>query len=78
MALVSTILTLARSLQLKTIAEGVEPDTQEKALRLLRCDAMQGYLFSRPVPPLNSQHSSRDIAAVPSSRLVHRVPPSSA
>lgn len=52
MALVSTILTLARSLQLKTVAEGVETGAQEKALRLLRCDAMQGYLLSRPVPAI--------------------------
>ena len=50
MALVSTILTLARSLRLKVVAEGVETEQQEKALRLLRCDQMQGYVFSRPLP----------------------------
>ena len=50
MALVSTILTLARSLRLKVVAEGVETEQQEKALRLLRCDEMQGYFFSRPLP----------------------------
>ena len=50
MALVSTILTLARTLRLKVVAEGVETEPQEKALRLLRCDAMQGYFFSRPLP----------------------------
>jgi diguanylate cyclase (GGDEF)-like protein len=50
MALVSTILTLARSLRLKVVAEGVETEQQEKALRLLRCDEMQGYIFSRPLP----------------------------
>ncbi|HEX8009356.1 MAG TPA: EAL domain-containing protein [Casimicrobiaceae bacterium] len=50
MALVSTILTLARSLRLKVVAEGVETEQQERALRLLRCDQMQGYLFSRPLP----------------------------
>jgi diguanylate cyclase len=32
------------------IAEGVESEEQAKALRLLRCDEMQGYLFCRPVP----------------------------
>ena len=50
MALVSTILTLARTLRLRVVAEGVETEAQEKALRLLRCDEMQGYFFSRPLP----------------------------
>jgi diguanylate cyclase (GGDEF)-like protein/PAS domain S-box-containing protein len=49
MTLVSTILTLARSLGLKVIAEGVETKEQEKILRLLRCDEIQGYFVSRPL-----------------------------
>src|ERR1700674_309498 len=50
MTLVSTIISLALSLRLKVCAEGVETEEQAKALRLLRCDEMQGYLISRPVP----------------------------
>lgn len=50
MALVSTIITLAHSLKLKVIAEGVETEDQKKFLGLLRCDELQGYLFSRPLP----------------------------
>jgi EAL domain-containing protein (putative c-di-GMP-specific phosphodiesterase class I) len=50
MTLVSTILSLARSLRLEAVAEGVDSEEQAKVLRLLRCDAMQGYLFSRPLP----------------------------
>ena len=50
MTLVSTILTLARSLGLKVVAEGVESEDQAKVLRLLRCDQIQGYLVSRPLP----------------------------
>jgi diguanylate cyclase (GGDEF)-like protein/PAS domain S-box-containing protein len=50
MTLVSTMITLAHSLKLKVIAEGVELEEQAKILRLLRCDQMQGYLVSRPVP----------------------------
>ena len=50
MTLVSTIISLAHSLRLKVIAEGVETEEQAKILRLLRCDEMQGYLVSRPVP----------------------------
>ena len=50
MALVSTIIDLAHSLKLKVVAEGVETEEQSRLLRLLRCDEMQGFLFSKPVP----------------------------
>jgi diguanylate cyclase (GGDEF)-like protein/PAS domain S-box-containing protein len=50
LALVSTIINLARSLKLKVVAEGVETEEQSRLLRLLSCDEMQGYLFSKPVP----------------------------
>jgi len=50
MTLVSTIISLAHSLRLTVVAEGVEQEEQAKMLRLLRCDQMQGYLFSKPVP----------------------------
>ncbi len=49
-ALVSTIIKLGHSLKLKLVAEGVETEEQSRLLRLLNCDEMQGYLFSRPVP----------------------------
>lgn len=48
--LVSTIISLAHSLKLKVVAEGVDSEDQAKVLRLLRCDEMQGYLFSKPLP----------------------------
>ena len=48
--LVSTIITLAHSLKLKVVAEGVESEEQAKILRLLRCDQMQGYLIGKPLP----------------------------
>ncbi len=50
LALVSTIISLAHSLKLKVVAEGVETEEQQRLLRLLNCDEMQGYLFSKPVP----------------------------
>jgi diguanylate cyclase (GGDEF)-like protein/PAS domain S-box-containing protein len=50
MSLISTIIQLAHSLRLKVVAEGVETDDQAKFLRLLRCDELQGYLFSKPLP----------------------------
>ena len=51
MNIVSTIVSLAHSMNLKVIAEGVETEEQANLLRLLRCDEAQGYLFGRPVPP---------------------------
>jgi diguanylate cyclase (GGDEF)-like protein/PAS domain S-box-containing protein len=50
LALVSTIIKLAHSLKLKVVAEGVETEEQSRLLRLLACDEMQGFLFSKPVP----------------------------
>jgi diguanylate cyclase (GGDEF)-like protein len=50
LALVSTIINLAHSLKLKVVAEGVETEEQQRLLRLLGCDEMQGYLYSKPVP----------------------------
>lgn len=50
MNIVSTIISLARSLKLKVVAEGVETEAQARLLRLLRCDEIQGYLISKPLP----------------------------
>jgi diguanylate cyclase (GGDEF)-like protein/PAS domain S-box-containing protein len=49
MSLVTAIVSMSHSLNLKTIAEGVETEEQWKILRLLKCDMAQGYYFSRPV-----------------------------
>jgi diguanylate cyclase (GGDEF)-like protein/PAS domain S-box-containing protein len=49
-AIVSAIIAMARSLGMKTIAEGVETNEQLTFLRSRQCDQMQGYYFSRPVP----------------------------
>jgi diguanylate cyclase (GGDEF)-like protein len=45
------IISLGHELNLKVIAEGVETEQQLEFLRAHGCDEMQGYLFSRPVPP---------------------------
>jgi diguanylate cyclase len=49
-ALVMAIITLGHNLRLKVIAEGVETEDQLRFLRLLRCDEIQGFLFSKPLP----------------------------
>jgi EAL domain-containing protein (putative c-di-GMP-specific phosphodiesterase class I) len=56
MSIVSTIITLAHGLDLTVVAEGVETPEQHKLLRLLKCDEMQGYLFSRPVIAEHIEH----------------------
>jgi len=49
-AIVAAIVSLAHSLNLHTIAEGVETSAQLDLLRRLGCDLIQGFLFSRPRP----------------------------
>jgi EAL domain-containing protein (putative c-di-GMP-specific phosphodiesterase class I) len=49
-AIAEAIVALARALRLKVVAEGVETEAQVDFLRDLRCDSMQGYLLSRPLP----------------------------
>ena len=50
-AVVTAIIALARSLGLRVIAEGVENLRQMEVLHRLGCTIMQGFLFSRPLPP---------------------------
>ncbi|MCG9728491.1 EAL domain-containing protein [Shewanella sp. Isolate13] len=49
-SLVSAILAMAKSLQLKVVAEGIETEQQATFLQQRSCEYGQGYLFSRPVP----------------------------
>ncbi len=52
-AIATAAIVMARSLNLMVLAEGVETEAQASFLRGRRCDAMQGYLFSRPLTPVD-------------------------
>jgi EAL domain-containing protein (putative c-di-GMP-specific phosphodiesterase class I) len=49
-AIVSAILALAKALNLKTVAEGVETLQQKHFLENSSCNALQGFYFSKPMP----------------------------
>ena len=49
-AIATAIIAMAHSLNLRVVAEGVETEGQLRYLRRHRCDEMQGYYFSRPLP----------------------------
>jgi diguanylate cyclase (GGDEF)-like protein/PAS domain S-box-containing protein len=49
-SIVTTIITLGHTLARKVIAEGVETEEQARLLRLLRCEQIQGNVFSPAVP----------------------------
>ncbi len=49
-AIVAAVVALARNLNLKVVAEGIETPEQLATLMYLNCDLLQGYLFARPAP----------------------------
>jgi predicted signal transduction protein with EAL and GGDEF domain len=50
-AITAAIVGMARTLGLRTLAEGIETESQLEFLRRLGCEEAQGFLFSRPLPP---------------------------
>jgi hypothetical protein len=49
--IVESIISMARSLNLEVVAEGVETREQVEFLKKIRCQEAQGYYFSKPLPP---------------------------
>ncbi|RTL55845.1 MAG: EAL domain-containing protein [Rhodocyclaceae bacterium] len=64
-AITATIIALAKNLHLTVIAEGVETSAQADFLRKQDCDEMQGYLFSRPLPPREAEDFIRSRNTLP-------------
>jgi diguanylate cyclase (GGDEF)-like protein len=48
-SIINAIIAMARSLNLKVLAEGAETESQYHLLQQLQCNEVQGYLFSRPI-----------------------------
>jgi diguanylate cyclase (GGDEF)-like protein/PAS domain S-box-containing protein len=61
--ILTSMIHMARSLGLKVTAEGIETLAQARYLMQHGCDALQGYLFSRPVPEAERQDALRKSAA---------------
>jgi diguanylate cyclase (GGDEF)-like protein/PAS domain S-box-containing protein len=70
--IVRTIVTLAQSLEMKVVAEGVETSEQLAQLQILRCEGGQGYLFSRP---LDAEDAGALLARRSSAGAVNLLPP---
>jgi len=49
-SIVAAIVQLAHSMNIEVVAEGVETIEEYNSLELMRCDEVQGYLFSKPIP----------------------------
>ncbi|CAB3789596.1 putative bifunctional diguanylate cyclase/phosphodiesterase [Pararobbsia alpina] len=64
LALVSTIVNLARALDMDVVAEGVETETQMERLASLDCDQMQGFLLSKPLPAAAFQQFLSGVAGL--------------
>ena len=51
MHLVELVLDIAKYLEVPVVAEGVETEEELKMLKDAGCDIIQGYYFSKPIPP---------------------------
>ena len=51
MKLVELVLDIAKNLEVPVVAEGVETEEEYKMLKDAGCDIIQGYYFSKPIPP---------------------------
>ncbi|MBV6324324.1 EAL domain-containing protein [Duganella violaceipulchra] len=67
-AIATAVIAMAHSLNMRVVAEGVETEAQLRYLRKLRCDEIQGYFFSPPVPALAFEEMLRTDRRLPLAR----------
>jgi EAL domain-containing protein (putative c-di-GMP-specific phosphodiesterase class I) len=72
-AIISAVISMARALNLRVIAEGVETEEQLDFLRREHCAEMQGFLYSEPLSPAEFEKvlraATHGVAAAPTDRL---------
>ena len=73
-AIVSAVVTMARSLGLRTVAEGAEKESHLAVLEGLGCDCVQGYALARPMPAAHFADWVRNFTGVAPSALAVAVP----
>ncbi len=73
LSIVESVIRLAKKLDMKVIAEGVENEAEYKILKDLDCDCIQGYYFGKPEPIINILTASPHKKIIP---LFDRVPKS--
>ncbi len=74
--IIRTIIAMARSLGMETVAEGIETKEQQGLLSRLGCDSMQGYYFGRPMPgkELEQLVSEAHVASAQVERISEHTP----
>jgi EAL domain-containing protein (putative c-di-GMP-specific phosphodiesterase class I) len=73
-SIVTAVISMARSLKLRVVAEGVETRDQAAFLAVHECDEAQGYYFSRPLPPEHFEHLAKTLPEVESSEFEGSTP----
>jgi diguanylate cyclase (GGDEF)-like protein len=73
-SIVQAVVSLATALDLQVVAEGVETADQQRALQDLRCDAGQGWLYSRAVPAAELPQVVAGLGEGPSQGCAGRIP----
>ena len=69
-SIVTAMINMGRSLNLRVVAEGVETQTELAFLQARQCDEAQGFYFSRPVP--SEQFAKLLAAGIPLSVFTER------
>lgn len=73
-AIVSAVVTMARSLGMRTVAEGAEKESHVKVLAQLGCDCVQGYVLARPMPAGHFSEWVRRFTVLETNGVVYATP----